>query len=84
MYISSPDNFAGRPLHELIGDVELREIDRDDAAGTSIAKARRLLGYDPTRHWRDYLDEGGRLRPEVAERLRNGDTGVQRGRELLA
>jgi nucleoside-diphosphate-sugar epimerase len=84
MYISSPDNFAGRPLKELIGDVELRETDREDAAGTSIAKARRLLGYDPSRRWRDYLDDDGRLRHEIAERLRQGDTGVQRGRELLA
>jgi nucleoside-diphosphate-sugar epimerase len=83
MYISSPDNFAGRPLRELIGDVELREIDRDDAAGTSIAKARELLGYDPRRSWRDYLDERGELRPEVAEMLERGDTAVQRGRRLL-
>jgi UDP-glucose 4-epimerase len=50
---------------------------------TSIEKARRLLGYDPRRRWSDYL-AGGRLRPEVAERLARGDTGVQRGRELLA
>ena len=35
-------------------------------SGISIAKARRLLGYDPQRSWRDYLDDDGRLRPAVA------------------
>ena len=50
--------------------------------GISIAKARRLLGYDPQRSWRDYLDETGALRPEAAERLERGETGVQRGRRL--
>jgi UDP-glucose 4-epimerase len=84
MYISSPDNFTGRPLRELVGDAELREIDREDAGGTSIAKARRLLGYDPRRTWRDYLDEIGHLRPEVAEQLERGHTVLQRGRALLS
>ena len=83
MYISSPDNFTGRPLAEVVKDVEIRELDREDAGGTSIAKARRLLGYDPRRTWRDYLDDRGDLRPEVAERLEHGRTGVQRGRALL-
>jgi UDP-glucose 4-epimerase len=85
MYIASPDNFAGRTLAELIrrdhGDaVELRELPREDASGISCAKAERLLGYAPSRSWRDYLTEEGRLRPEVRERLRQGRTGVQRGR----
>jgi len=38
----------------------LRPLARPDAGGISIEKARRLLGYAPTRSWRDYLDEGGR------------------------
>jgi len=89
MYIASPDNAAGRPLAELVarhhGDgVPLRALAREDAAGTSIAKAQRLLGYAPRRSWRDYLDDAGELRPEVAERLARGDTGVQRGRRALA
>ena len=83
MYISSPDNFTGRPLGEVVDDVEIRELVREDAGGTSIAKARRLLGYDPQRTWRDYLDEQGDLRPEVAEQLEHGHTVVQRGRALL-
>jgi UDP-glucose 4-epimerase len=86
-YIASPDNCAGRPLAEMLqchhGDaVELRELDRDDASGTSSAKAMRMLGYAPTRSWRDYLTEDGTLRPEARERLESGATGVQRGRAV--
>jgi nucleoside-diphosphate-sugar epimerase len=85
VYIASPDNHAGRPLAELIrahhGDaIELRELPREDASGISCAKAQRLLGYAPSRSWRDYLTAEGRLRPEVRERLERGETGVQRGR----
>jgi UDP-glucose 4-epimerase len=88
MYIASPDNTTGRPLAELIrrhhGDaVVLRELRRDDASGTSCGKAERLLAYAPTRSWRDYLTEDGRLRPEARERLDQGRTGVQRGRARL-
>jgi UDP-glucose 4-epimerase len=87
IYIASPDNHVNRPLAELVrhyhGDqIELRETDREDASGISIAKARALLGYDPQRSWRDYLTDEGELRPEAAERLARGETGVQRGRAL--
>ena len=58
------------------------EIRDPGGTGLSIAKARRLLGYDPRRSWRDYLADDGRLRPEVRERLERGDTGVQRGLRL--
>ena len=64
-YIASPDNGANRPLADLVrhhhGDaIELaRALARPDAAGISIAKAERLLGYAPTRSWRDYLTEDG-------------------------
>ena len=86
-YIASPDNCANRPLAEMIrrhhGDaVELRELDREDAAGTSSAKAMRMLGYAPSRSWRDYLTEDGTLRAEARERLEAGSTGVQRGRAV--
>ena len=52
VYIASPDNHVNRPLAELVrhhhGDeIELRELDREDASGISIRKARELLGYDP-------------------------------------
>jgi len=85
-YIASPDNCAGRPLAEMRGrlhpEVELRELDREDASGTSSAKAAEMLGYAPTRSWRDYLTEDGTLRPEPRERLESGTTGVQRGRAV--
>jgi UDP-glucose 4-epimerase len=86
-YIASPDNCANRPLAEMVrrhhGDaVELRELDRDDASGTSSAKAMERLGYAPTRSWRDYLTEDGTLRREARERLEAGITGVQRGRAV--
>jgi nucleoside-diphosphate-sugar epimerase len=87
MYIASPDNCANRPLAEMIrrhhGDaVEIREVDREDASGTSIAKARKLLGYAPSRSWRDYLSDDGRLLPEPRDHLARGETGVQRGRAV--
>jgi UDP-glucose 4-epimerase len=74
LYVASPDNATGRPLAELVrrhyGDrVQLRPLAREDASGISSAKASRLLGWRPTRSWRDYLDEQGRLRPR-GERIR--------------
>jgi UDP-glucose 4-epimerase len=87
-YIASPDNHANRPLVELIrhhhGEaVEIREpLSRPDASGISIAKAERLLGYAPTRSWRDYLSEDGTLLDAARERHERGDTGVQLGRSV--
>jgi len=71
IYIASPDAASTRTLPELLArhgiDIPLRELDRADAGGISIDKARRLLGYAPRRSWRDYLDEQGEpRRPEVA------------------
>jgi len=85
-YIASPDNYANRPLADILrhhhGDeIELREpLPRPDASGLSIAKAERLLGYAPSRSWRDYLSEDGELLAAARERLERGDSGVQRGR----
>jgi UDP-glucose 4-epimerase len=64
-YIASPDNVGGHNfaevLHTHYGDkIELRPIDRVDASGISSAKAQRILGWTPTRSWRDYLDSDGR------------------------
>jgi UDP-glucose 4-epimerase len=87
-YIASPDNHANRPLADLIrhhhGDaVEIREpLPRPDASGIDCSKAQRLLGYAPTRSWRDYLSEDGMLLAPARERLERGETGVQRGRSV--
>lgn len=68
MYIVAADNAYGRPLADVVArhapDAELRGTDRPDAAGTSSAKARRLLGYAPTRSWRDHLTPDGRARDD--------------------
>jgi UDP-glucose 4-epimerase len=70
-YIASPDNVGNRPLEELVrryyGDeIEVRKpLPREDAGYISIEKARRMLGYSPSRSWRDYLDDEGRLKPGV-------------------
>ena len=32
------------------------------AAGISSAKAVRMLGWEPVRSWRDYLDDAGNTR----------------------
>jgi UDP-glucose 4-epimerase len=85
MYIASPDNATGRPLRELIAHhfgaaVEVRG---EPSSGISIEKARRLLGYAPSRSWRDYLSPDGELLPAARERLERGETGIQRGRAAL-
>lgn len=64
-YIASPDNVGGHDfaeiLHTYYGDkIELRPLDRVDASGITSAKAQRMLGWTPTRSWRDYLDSNGR------------------------
>ncbi|MCW2674948.1 MAG: epimerase [Frankiales bacterium] len=66
-YIASPDNAGGRDLaaavREHYGDkIEIRDLARPDASSISCAKAERLLGYRPSRSWRDHLDEDGRRR----------------------
>src|SRR5215210_1614155 len=71
-YIASPDTVGNRPLEEVIrryyGDeIEVRKpLPREDASYISIEKARRMLGYDPKRSWSDYLDDEGRLKPDVS------------------
>jgi hypothetical protein len=44
---------------------------RPDASGISCAKAKRLIGWEPKRTWRDYLDDQGKTKvkmpPAVSE-----------------
>jgi nucleoside-diphosphate-sugar epimerase len=67
-YIASPDTIGGHPLVETVRryydgeDIAFRNLSREDASAISTAKAERLLGWKPTRTWRDYLDEEGRAR----------------------
>jgi hypothetical protein len=89
MYVASPDNGTGRPLAELIGhhygeDVSVRDLPREDAGGITSEMAERLLGYRPTRSWRDYLSSEGVLLEPARERLAHGQTGVQLGRAALS
>ena len=88
VYIASPDIASHETLATLAerfhGDAapEIRRSAEERPNGISIAKARALIGYDPQRSWRDYLEDDGRLRPAVRERLERGATGVQRGRRM--
>jgi nucleoside-diphosphate-sugar epimerase len=67
-YIASPDTIGGHPLEETVTTyyegkgIEFRPLERVDASAISTAKAERLLGWKPTRSWRDYLDDEGRAR----------------------
>lgn len=71
MYVASPDTIGGHPLEETVRryygakEIEFRPVKRPDASAIDSSKARRLLGWEPTRSWRDYLDEDGRLRAGV-------------------
>ena len=70
-YIASPDNVGSRPFEKAVrehyGDkVEIKlPLPQEDASGISIEKAKRLLGYDPKRSWKDYLDERGHRKSGV-------------------
>jgi nucleoside-diphosphate-sugar epimerase len=63
-HIAAPDNTMGVPLADLVaefypGAFPLREVAREDASAISCAKAVRLLGWSPSRSWRDHLTPGG-------------------------
>jgi nucleoside-diphosphate-sugar epimerase len=69
IYIAAEDTMGGRDLHEAWraayprSGTELREVSRPDAAGVDTSKARSLLGWRPTRTWRDYLQDDGEPLP---------------------
>jgi UDP-glucose 4-epimerase len=74
-YIASPDNVGGRSFEKIVreyyGDaVEIKKpLPREDASGISCEKAAMMLGYEPKRSWRDYLDAEGRLKPGIKGRF---------------
>jgi nucleoside-diphosphate-sugar epimerase len=68
IFTAAPDNVGGRDFAELVRetyrlDIPIRHLARRDASGISSAKAQRVLGWEPKRSWRDYLDTDGRLLP---------------------
>ena len=71
-YVAAPDTIGGHPLEEVVRrhhgatTVEIRPLPRPDASAIDCSKARRVLGWEPKRSWRDYLDEQGRLLPGAA------------------
>ncbi len=78
VYVASPDNVGGHDFVDLVQNaygwtVPLHDVARPDASGISSAKAQRLLGWAPTRSWRDWLDAHGRALPDVRRR---GEAGL--------
>jgi UDP-glucose 4-epimerase len=67
-YIAAPDTIGGYDLHAAWrtanpgSATELRPISRPDASGIDSGKAQRLLGWQATRSWRDYLTGTGEPR----------------------
>jgi nucleoside-diphosphate-sugar epimerase len=65
VYAAQPDNIGGRDLRAAVAqhypEVPVRHLDRADAGGISIAKGAALLGWQPWRSWRHYLDAEGHL-----------------------
>ena len=67
-YLAAPDTTGGFHLHAAWrtanpgAATELRPVSRPDASGIDSGKARRLLGWQATRGWRDYLTDTGEPR----------------------
>ena len=67
-YIAAADTVGGVDLHASWrianpgSATQLRPISRPDASGIDSGKAQRLLGWQATRSWRDYLTDTGEPR----------------------
>lgn len=67
-YIAAPDTIGGVELHASWrtanpgSPTDLRPVPRPDASGIDSGKAQRLLGWQATRSWRDYLTDSGEPR----------------------
>ncbi len=72
VYVAQPDNATNRHLDDLVAvafpdaDIEVRDTTAAPVqsgtgrSGIDSSKAQRLLGWTPTRSWRDVLDDDGR------------------------
>ena len=74
VYVASPDTIGGHALRDVVrridpdGQIRIREpLVRDDASAIDSSKAQTLLGWQPARSWRHYLDDQGRARDGVTE-----------------
>jgi hypothetical protein len=54
--------------------IELRPTARTDSSGISSEKAQRMLGWSPSRSWRDYLDENGKALSRITHPTSNSLT----------
>jgi nucleoside-diphosphate-sugar epimerase len=65
-YIAAADTVGGRDLSASWkaaypgSTTTLRPVSRVDASGIDTAKAQKLLGWRPTRSWRDHLTDDGK------------------------
>lgn len=65
-FIAAADTMGGRDLYEAWraafpdAKTELRPLPRPDASAIDCRRAAELLGWRPTRSWRDYLTPDGR------------------------
>lgn len=61
VFAAAEDNIGGRDIRNAIEtaypDVTIDRIERADAGGYDITKARRLFGWKPVHSWRDHLVE---------------------------
>jgi nucleoside-diphosphate-sugar epimerase len=67
-YVAAPDTIGGIDLHASWrianpgSATDLRPVSRPDASGIDSGKAQRLLGWQATRSWHDYLTDSGEPR----------------------
>jgi UDP-glucose 4-epimerase len=79
VYVAQPDNATTWQLEDLVAaafpdaGIEVRDTGVASVpagggrSGIDSSKARRLLGWSPTRSWRDVLDDDGRRRGDATE-----------------
>ena len=76
VYVAQPDNATHQQLGDLVAaafpgaEIELRDTTAASPpvgagrSGIDSSKAQQLLGWSPTRSWRDLLDDDGRRRED--------------------